>query len=489
MANAKKVVLNPISLFRCFFGLLLLTVPGLAGVRILPVNPAGMAVSVEAGSVVLPGGKTVEVKAVQLKFDAPEIRDFNVDAKAPRNYASWYEPWDCWPGYSQDKKINYISLYPKTDEEGTLILGSLYRSVLLESIVVTNADGSKKYKMNEDYKYQSDWGHIANLNGGLGKEWEADLKVSCKYAVQRLDLVQAGPDGVVTVKKGKSLIVCPELPEPDKGCAGLAGIYIAGWKAADSPYYDSVGGLKDATTYAITPYEIFPIKPLPPVAPVNKPALEKSVKKLKAGGEFKIAFIGDSITVGAEAPAWWDNLWTEKNLGYPSRVVTGLRKLFPKSNITPLPAFQGGTTTGYGVEMLKKTVLPKKPDLIVISFGGNDAGGSIGGKPNNPPEKFKEDLRAMIKKSKAANAEVLLVVTMHQSAWLKNKVVERWPEYVKAQLDLAKEEDIGTADCDSEWQNQAARGIPPFSQLHNGLNHPGMAGHKLFAEVILRFFE
>ncbi len=487
MANAKKVVLNPISLLKCFFGLLLLTVPGLAGIRILPVNPVGMAISVEAGSVDFPGGKTVEIKAVQLKFDAPEIRDFNVDAKAPRNYASWYEPWDCWPGYSQDKKINYISLYPKTDEEGTLILGSLYRSVLPESIVVTSADGSKNYKMNEEYKYQSDWGHIANLNGGLGKEWEADLKVSCKYAAQRLDLVQAGSDGVVKVKKGKPLIVCPELPEPDEGCIGLAGIYIAGWKVTDNPCYDGV--LQDAGSYAITPYEIFPIKTLPPVAPVNKPALEKSIKKLKAGGEFKIAFIGDSITVGAEAPAWWDNLWTEKNLGYPSRVVTGLRKLFPKANITPIPAFQGGTTTGYGVEMLKKTVLPKKPDLVVISFGGNDAGGSIGGKPNNPPAKFKEDLRAMIKTAKAANAEVLLVVTMHQSARLKNKVAERWPEYVKAELDLAKEENIGTADCDSEWQNQVSRGIPPFSQLHNGINHPGKSGHKLFADVILRFFE
>ena len=212
-----------------------------------------------------------------------------------------------------------------------------------------------------------------------GRPWrgaQAELKVACKYATQRLDLVQVGPDGRLSVKKGAPRIVCPELPAPDAGCVGLAGIYIAGWTAADNPNYDAAGGLKVAGTYAITPYEIFPIQPAPPVAPVNKEALARSVKKLAAGGELKIAFMGASVTVGAEAPAWWADLWTEKNLGFPSRVVVGLRKRFPQATVTPIAAFQGGTQTKYGLEVMDKTVIPAKADVVLIDFGGNDVSGS-----------------------------------------------------------------------------------------------------------------
>ena len=56
-------------------------------------------------------------------------------------------------------------------------------------------------------------------------------------------------------------------------------------------------------------------------------------------------------------------------------------------------------------------------------------------------------------------------------------------------LDVAKEENVAAADVWTEFINQASRGIPPFSQLHNWLNHPGANGHKIYADVILRCFE
>ena len=487
-----------------------------AEVTITPANPPDLTVRIAAGETALPGGKTVKFEAAQLKFDPPEIRGLGFYAKAPRDFASWYEPWDPWPSKGGNSgAMNTIDLKPHVaqgpegvfvggvendrtrdanleaavDEEGTLILGALFRQVISDSVVVTSADGNKTYKMNEDYKYNAEWGQIANLKGGLGEEFKAELKVACKYAAQRLDLVQVGPDGKLSVKKGAPRIVCPELPAPDAGYIGLAGIYIAGWTAADNPNYDSAGGLKAASTYAITPHEILPIQPAPPVAPVNKNALARSVKKLATGGELKIAFMGASVTVGAEAPAWWADLWTEKNLGFPSRVVVELRKRFPKATVTPIAAFQGGTQTKYGLEVMDKTVIPAKADLVLIDFGGNDVSGPIGGKPNNPPEQFKEDMRAMIKKAKDAGMGVLIVVGERSNPWLKPNVFERWPAYRRAMLDVAKEENVAAADVGTEFANQASRGIPPFSQLHNWLNHPGTNGHKIYADVILRCFE
>lgn len=457
-------------------------------VMITPATPPDLTVNVAAGEAAMPGGKTMKFEAARLTFDPPEIREMALDARAPRNFADWYLPWDPWPK-GKAPQLNIINLKPEVDEEGTLILGGLFRMIIPESVVVTSADGSKSFKMNEDYMYNADWGQIANLKGGLGEEWKADLKITCKYATQRLDLVQVGPDGKLSVKKGAPAMVCPELPAPDAGCLGLAGIYIAGWKAANNPNYDAVGGLKAASTYAITPHEIFPIKPAPPVAPINKEALAKAVKKLAAGQELKIAFMGASVTAGAEAPAWWANLWTEKNLGFPSRVVVELRRRFPKATVTPIAAFQGGTQTKYGLEMIDKTVIPAKADLVLIDFGGNDVGGPIGKGPNNPPEQFKEDLRAMIKKAKDAGLEVLIVVGERSNPWLKPDVLARWPAYRQAMLDLAREENVAAADVWTEFANQASRGIPPVSQLHNWGNHPGKNGHKIYADVILRCFE
>jgi lysophospholipase L1-like esterase len=446
-----------------------------AEVKITPANPPDLTVSVALGEANLPGGKTVKCDAARLKFDPPEIREMTFDAKAPRNFASSYEFWDPWPGKDKDGALNTITLKPIVGEDRALLLGGLFRMVIPESVVVTSADGIKTFKMNEDYKFNADWGQIANLNSRLGKENDAELKVSWQYVTQRLDLVQVGPDGKIGVKKGTPVMVCPALPEADAGCAALAGIYIAPWKQD-----------KD---YVITAGTIYPIRPAPPVLPVNKDAIAATRTKLAEGKEVKIAFVGDSITAGAEAPNWDVNLWTEKNLAYVSRVVVGLKKLFPKATITPLKATQGGTQTKFGQDVMASTVLPAKPDLLFIAFGTNDSSSPIGKEPGNPPDKFKEDLRAMIKKARGAGTDVILVIAMPQNPWLKSHVAERWPVYRQAMLDLAREENVGAADVYTEWQNQALRGTPPFSQLHNWINHPGQAGHKLFADVILRFFE
>lgn len=456
-------------------------VPAPGGAWILPVDigpcpvyltPVQTEIAIAPST---PAGLTVTVAGTQLQFDPPEIRGMKFVTKAPRNFAPWYEPWEPWPAKGLDSRPNVIDLKPAADEEGTPILGGLFRMILPESVTVTGTDGSRIFKADEDYKLNADWGQIANLDSRLGEEWNADLNVSCQYALQRLDLIQTGPDGKPGVKKGISKTVCPVLPEPDAGCTALAGVYIAPWK--------------QGRDFCITAENIYRINPAPPVQPINKEAVAAVRQKLAAGQDITIAFAGDSITVGAEAGTWWADLWTGKNSGYASRVVTGLQKRFPQTVITPVAAFKGAMTTKYGLEMMDKTVLPAKPDLVFISFGSNDAGGAIGGEPRNPPDQFKEDLRTMIRKSKSAGADVVLIVTMQQNPWQKNKVTKRWPVYRQAMLELAVEENVGVADCFTEWENQSLQGIPPWSQLHNCINHPGKDGHKLFADVILRFFE
>jgi lysophospholipase L1-like esterase len=482
------------------------------GPSALPVacsTPADLSITVAPGEAVLPGGTTVKFAEAKLAFDPPEIRSAELKAKAPRDYADWFAPWEPWPGKGNDGVVAALSLKPDADPSGVPILGGLFRSVVKDSVAVTSADGSKTFKMGEDYKYLSDWGQFANLGGRLGVVNVAEIKVAYKYALQRLDLVQVDAAGKVSVKKGLSAIVCPALPEADKGSAALAGIYIAPWRAADNPNFAAPGeakgageskadgeakpadGVKSAGEYAITKFEVFPIHPAPPVAPIHKEAAARTLAKLQAGGEAKIAIMGASIELGAEACHWWDEKikFTDADLAWRGRVIVTLRKRFPKATVTPIEAYEGGTQTKFGLQVLEKTVLPAKPDLVLIGFGGNDMGGAIGGKANNPPDQFKKDMLAMVQKAKAGGAEVVLVVTMQTNPWLRNGQTQRWPEYRKVMLEIGDEEKVGVADVYTEWMNLATRGIPPQSQLHNWINHPGALGHGVYADVVLRFFE
>ena len=143
-----------------------------AEVKITPAEPPDLTVRIAAGETALPGGKTVKFEAAQLKFDPPEIRGLCFYTKAPRNFASWYEPWDPWPsGDGHPGGVNTIDLKPHVakepagaendpsrdgnldaamDEEGTMILGDMFRQVIADSVLVTSADGKKTCKMNED---------------------------------------------------------------------------------------------------------------------------------------------------------------------------------------------------------------------------------------------------------------------------------------------------------------------------------------------------
>ena len=114
---------------------------------------------------------------------------------------------------------------PRQDEKGTLVLGGLFRSIDAASVVVKS--GEKTFKVDEDYKLNTRWGMVANVNGRLGKPGEAELAVAFKYALQRgWDLVEVDGAGKASLKMGKAAMVCPELLAADAGQTGVAGIYV-----------------------------------------------------------------------------------------------------------------------------------------------------------------------------------------------------------------------------------------------------------------------
>jgi len=412
-----------------------------------------------------------------LRFDPPVIRELSFDAFAPVDYAKHFDRWEPWPGGPSKKgKPGLICLNPRYDEDGTLILGALYGMIRPDGVTITSADGQTTFKQGKDYKLEPRWGRVAGIDQRMGTPGQTPLKVTYKFATQRIDLVQMDGARNLSVKQGQPAMVCPQRPEPDQGHTAVAGVYIAPWQ-------------RDGQ-WQITKDDVYPIKAVEPVAPIGMEHMARTRAKLNAGESVRIAFIGDSITLGAEAGPWWDKdiAYTEKDQTYRGRLIYQLRQRFPKAKIEPIEAFKGGRGTPYGVQILDEVALPAKPDLILIMMGTNDSFSNIGGKPKTPVDEYQQALAAMVTKAKAAGAEVLLGVAMPVNPFQKNGQPERWPKYRQAVLDVAKAHGASVADVHTAWLNQAHQGVAPFSQLHNWINHPGPQGHKLFAETFLRNF-
>ena len=423
-------------------------------------NPPKMAVKVDAGEATFPDGSKVKFNSCDLSFDLPEIREHSLTEKVPIDYGEYLESWE-WA------VKDVLTLKPPVD---TLLLGGLYNGVIPESVSVKSVDGSKTYKVNEDFKYNESWGRITAIKGRLGKKGKDMIKVTYKYITQRIDLIQVSKSGKVSVKKGTPAVVCPSLPEADSDCVALAGIYIY---TANHP-----------KEYIITDEDIYPINPAKPVMPINKEAIKNTLEKLKNKRTISIGFVGDSITLGAEAGKWWE----DSSLTYRGRVIDGISKRFGVV-VKEIEGYKGGIGTKEGADYLEKEVLPKKPDLIIIALGVNDASGSIGSTPRITPGAFKNNMLSMVKKAKEGGADVMLVTPFQPSPFLKNGVAKHIPKFCDKLKEIGKEENVAVADVYTELINLATHGIPPFSQLHNWTNHPGAFGMKVYSDVILRFFE
>lgn len=429
-----------------------------------------------------PPSLSVRVDDVTLAFDPPVIETFTgvneADGKVVPviDHRPALDQQDNWKGA--------IRLTPKYDATRTLILGNFFRTFRPETLRVRSADGTT-YERDRDFVFESNWGLIANKDGRMKDR----VTASAEGALQRLDLVQINASGKPSVKKGASAWLCPVLPPPDAGHTAIAGIYIAPWRAALNPHYDyNPASLRGASEYAITAREIFPIAPAAPTAPLNPENLTHTLEKLRTGQPVTIAFMGDSITLGAEATRWWEDRYDANSTPWKGRLIHALRQRFPSATIEVIEAYRGGVTIAYGLERIAD-VLSRKPDLVIAAFGANDADGDTGRPPRTSPEAFATALASLADQSRAAGSEILFVTTFPLQPWLRSGAAHRLEhDHIPALKKTAAEHHAAVADVHTDYKNLNTRGIPYWSQNHNGVNHPGDLGHQLYADTVLRCF-
>ena len=125
---------------------------------------------------------------------------------------------------------------------------------------------------------------------------------------------------------------------------------------------------------------------------------EPIVKHIK---DATVVAFGDNVTYGENFPAG-NKLWVDL-----------LKERF---NLDLTNAGINGNTSAQGLERLKKDVLDKNPDFVIINFGLNDHYFVEKNKENVPLDKFKSNLEAMVKQVKEKKAVPILVSP--------NKVIE-----------------------------------------------------------------
>jgi len=144
-----------------------------------------------------------------------------------------------------------------------------------------------------------------------------------------------------------------------------------------------------------------------PVPQYSENSMPKTIARLKNGKPLTVVLYGCSTSAGSNASAFTEVPPYEPSFG--QLVIDKLRETY-KSKITFYNPSVGGTTAEWGVKNVRSLVSSKKPDLVIIEFGMNDAynGGYA-------PDIFKNNILTIINDVKAANqeAEFILIGPLH----------------------------------------------------------------------------
>lgn len=209
---------------------------------------------------------------------------------------------------------------------------------------------------------------------------------------------------------------------------------------------------------------------------------------IKGASPVTIVFIGDSVTHGC-----FECFFNEKGnidtrhdakCAYPTRVREILGLLFPRAQINVINSGVSGDNARGGNERFERDVKKYSPDLVVISFGLNDAGGGA-----EYSECYIKNLSDMFEKTKNLGAECIFLtenmmcskVSCHLPDERSRALAERLAEtqnngmlkhYFDAAKKLAAEHGVNVCDVYSAWEKMNAAGVDTTNLLANYFNHP-----------------
>lgn len=192
-----------------------------------------------------------------------------------------------------------------------------------------------------------------------------------------------------------------------------------------------------------------------PAMPADAQPLPLFRDALRDGQPATIVALGSSSTQGAGASG--------EAASYPSRLQAALRALFPTAPLRVVNRGVGGEDAAEMLARLDVDVLAERPALVVWQVGGNGALRGL------DPERFRELVRAGIRRIRAAGADVLL---MDNQRAPRIAAAPAAPRFEAALAEVAAEERVGLFRRGWLMDRWAAAGVPPAALLiEDGLHH------------------
>jgi len=197
--------------------------------------------------------------------------------------------------------------------------------------------------------------------------------------------------------------------------------------------------------------------------------LDRVVATLESGETVvRVVCFGDSIT-GVYYHTGGRRAWCDM-LGI------ALGKAYPKAQIRMINAGISGHATSQGLARMEKDVLAHKPQLVVVMFGMNDV-------VRTDAERFEANLRTIVRRCRESEAAVVLC-TPNSVYPNPTRPMTRLAQFAQIVRDVATDMLVRLADCFAAYEDTRREDVTRWRLLMSETIHPGMNGHKFFAEVI-----
>lgn len=215
-------------------------------------------------------------------------------------------------------------------------------------------------------------------------------------------------------------------------------------------------------------------------------AVQCTIAEYATRGPVNIVICGDSISHGALCGEF------DYDTVYHNRLRLMINKTWQSMPVNIINTAVGGRRCNYAVDNFERDVVPHKPDLVIICFGGNDVNASI--------EDWRHNLGTLFDKCLSHGFECVYMTPnmlntyvaegtqevhwnyAHKTAEIQNS--GRMDAFMDEARKLAVAREIPVCDCYAKWKQMAADGVDTTMLLSNRINHPTREMHKLFAESL-----
>lgn len=228
--------------------------------------------------------------------------------------------------------------------------------------------------------------------------------------------------------------------------------------------------------------------------------LEKLARKQKdvfSDNAATIVVFGDSNTQGCfecfmNEQGQIDTVFETEN-SYGAKLKHILQILYPKAQINLINSGISGDNATNALKRVDSSVLQYKPDLVIVSFGTNDAGGGLGAL-----EQYKNSMEEIFRKLKDIKCDVIFLSSVLKNTYVSNRLIDSTLRKIAQKQVALVEQDIDGiyfnaakklcekygfvyCDCYAKWKRMYENGVDTTNLLSNSLNHPIRELHWLFA--------